>query len=80
MLEAAENYAHPAYKWIGERRIVNNMQDWRISNFPGGIGFSVYNYSHEKALKVVLKVYRGDGACERFIMNAYYCGEFGDNW
>ncbi|MDA8215709.1 MAG: phosphatidylserine/phosphatidylglycerophosphate/cardiolipin synthase family protein [Nitrospiraceae bacterium] len=77
---AAEEFAHPSYKWIGERRIVKNMQNWQISNFPGGIGFSFYNYSPEKALKVVLKVYREDGTTEFYIINTYYCGEWGDNW
>jgi hypothetical protein len=75
----AEDFAHPSYKWIGERRIVTNMQNWRISNFLGGIGFSFYNYSDKKALKVVLKVYREDGVCEFYIIDTYYCGEWGDN-
>lgn len=77
---AAEEFAHPSYKWIGERRFVTNTQNWHISNIPGGIGFSFYNYSNEKALKVVLKVYREDGAAEFYIVDTYYCGEWGDNW
>lgn len=76
----AEDFALPSYKWIGERRIVSNMQNWQISNYPGGIGFSFYNYSDKKALKVVLKVYREEGICEVFIIDTYYCGEWGDNW
>ncbi len=76
----AEDFALPSYKWIGERHIVSNMQNWQISNYPGGIGFSFYNYSDKKALKVVLKVYREEGICEVFIIDTYYCGEWGDNW
>ena len=76
----AEDYALPSYKWIGEKRIVSNVQNWQISNFPGGIGFSFYNYSGKKALKVVLKVYREDGICEVYIIDAYYCGEWDNYW
>ena len=79
MKVTAEQFAHPSYKWIGERKFVTNMQNWRISNFPGGIGFSFYNYAHDKALKVVLKAYREDGSCERYLFDTYYCGEWGGN-
>ena len=78
--EKAEQFAHPSYKWIGERKLVTNIQNWRISNYPGGIGFSFYNYADEKALKIILKVYREDGCCERFLLDTYYCGEWGENW
>jgi hypothetical protein len=77
--ETAEQFAHPAYKWIGERRFVTNMQNWRISNFPGGIGFSFRTYAGGRTLKVVLKAYREDGSCERFLINTYYCGEWRDD-
>jgi phosphatidylserine/phosphatidylglycerophosphate/cardiolipin synthase-like enzyme len=80
MRYAAEQFALPSYKWIGERRFVTNMQSWRISQYPGGIGFSFYNYAETKALKVLLKAYREDGSCERFLLDTYYCGEWGDNW
>ncbi|RMD52502.1 MAG: hypothetical protein D6828_05645, partial [Nitrospirae bacterium] len=80
MVEFAEQYAHPSYKWIGKKRIVRNMQNWSISNFPGGIGFAFYNYSDKKALKVLLKVYREDDTCELYLTDTYYCGEFGNNW
>jgi hypothetical protein len=73
--EEAEQFARPSYKWIGERKLVTNIQNWRISNYPGGIGFSFFNYADEKALKVILKVCREDGCCERFLLDAYYCGE-----
>jgi phosphatidylserine/phosphatidylglycerophosphate/cardiolipin synthase-like enzyme len=76
----AEEYAQPSYKWIGQRRYVTNIKNWAISNFPGGIGFSLFNYEDGKALKVILKIFREDGACERYILDTYYCGEFGDNW
>lgn len=78
--EFAEQFVHPSYKWIGERRFVANMQNWRISNFPGGIGFSFYDYSPDKALKVVLKTYREDGCSEMFIIDTYCCGEWGGGW
>jgi hypothetical protein len=78
--EEAEQFAHPSYKWIGERKLITNIQNWRISNYPGGIGFSFYNYADEKALKVILKVFREDGCCERFLLDAYYCSEWGENW
>lgn len=76
----AEDFAHPSYKWIGERRTVSNMQNWQISNYPGGVGFSLFNYSDKKALKIVLKVFREDGVCEFYIIDTYYCGEWGGNW
>ncbi|MBF0487828.1 MAG: phosphatidylserine/phosphatidylglycerophosphate/cardiolipin synthase family protein [Nitrospirae bacterium] len=76
----AEQYCHPSYKWIGGRRFVNNVQNWKISNFPGGIGFAFENYAHDKALRVVLKVFREDGVVEYYLMNAYQCGHWGDNW
>jgi hypothetical protein len=80
MKVTAEQFAHPSYKWIGERKFVTNLQNWRISNFPGGIGFSLYHYAQEKSLKVVLKAYREDGSCERYLIDTYYCGEWGKNW
>ncbi|MEO5357574.1 MAG: phosphatidylserine/phosphatidylglycerophosphate/cardiolipin synthase family protein [Nitrospirae bacterium YQR-1] len=76
----AEQYCHPSYKWIGNRRFVTNVQNWNISNFPGGIGFAFYNYSDNKALRVVLKLHREDGVKEYYIVNAYHCGDFGHNW
>ncbi len=78
--KGAEHYAIPSYKWIGERRFVSNLQSWQISNFPGGIGFSFYDYSPEKALKIILKVCREDGVCEFFIIDTYHCGEWGEKW
>jgi len=80
MIEIAEQYAHPSYKWIGEKRTVINMQNWQITNVPGGLGFAFYNYSNDKALKVLLKIYRDDGVCEYFLLDTYYCDEYGDNW
>jgi hypothetical protein len=56
------------------------VQNWTISNFPGGIGFSFFNYSEDKALKVLLNSYREDGVCERFLIDTYCCGEWGDGW
>jgi hypothetical protein len=73
----AEKFAQPSYKWIGERRLVTNLQGWRISLFPGGIGFSFYNYSNEKELRVRLSVKREDGVEEYYLLDAYYCGEWG---
>ena len=60
-MPSAEEFAQPSYKWIGERHFVDNLQGWRISLFPGGIGFSFFNYSDEKALRVQLSVAREDG-------------------
>ena len=76
----AEEFAEPSYKWIGERRFVENLQGWRISIFPGGIGFSFYNYADEKALRVKLCVEREDGVREFYLSDAYYCGEWGGSW
>ncbi|MBF0458218.1 MAG: hypothetical protein HQK99_10025 [Nitrospirae bacterium] len=76
----AEQYCHPSYKWIGGRRFVNNAQNWKISNFPGGIGFAFEDYAADKALRVVLKVFREDNAVEYYLMNADHCGHWGDNW
>ncbi|MBF0517644.1 MAG: hypothetical protein HQK97_11120 [Nitrospirae bacterium] len=78
--EFAEKYCHPSYKWIGGRRFVQNVQNWTISNFPGGIGFAFEDYAHDKALRVVLKVFREDNAVEYYLMNAYHSGHWGDNW
>jgi hypothetical protein len=74
----AEKYALPSYKWISGRRYVKNMQNWTISNFPGGIGFSLYDYADDKALKVFLNLHREDGVCEHFLIDTYCCGEWGD--
>ena len=74
---SAEEFAQPSYKWIGERHFVENLQGWNISLFPGGIGFSFFNYSDEKALRVQLSVEREDGAAEFYLSDAYYCGEWG---
>ena len=76
----AEDFATPSYKWIGERRLVENLQGWRISLFAGGIGFSFFDYAFEKALRVHLVVEREDGATEYFLTDAYYCGEWGGLW
>ena len=81
MAEAfAEEFAQPSYKWIGERRFVENLQGWRISMFPGGIGFSFHNYSNDKELRVRLRVKREDGVRELYLSDAYYCGEWGGPW
>lgn len=76
----AEQFAKPSYKWIGERRLVINQQNWQISNFPGGIGFSFYNVSDDKGLRIQFEVWREDGVCETYLTDAYYCNEWGDNW
>lgn len=76
----AEEFCHPSYKWIGQRRDVENLQKWVISNYPGGIGFSFNNYSEQKALRVILKAYREDGVIEKYIIDGYYCGEFSEDW
>ena len=73
----AEDFAQPSYKWLGERYFIENLQGWRISIFPGGIGFSLYNYSDQKALRVTLHVKREDGVEEHYLSEAYYCGEWG---
>ena len=74
---SAEDLARPSYKWIWERLFVRNLQGWSISLFPGGIGFSVFDYSPEKALRVCLSVEREDGATEPYLADAYYVGEWG---
>ncbi len=79
-MPSAEEFAQPAYKWIGERHLVENLQGWNISLFPGGIGFSLFNYSDDKALRVELSVKREDGVTEFYLSDAYYCGEWGGGW
>lgn len=82
MKECAEKYAVPSGKWIGPRRFVTNLQNWKISNFPGGMDFLVQN-SPVEALRVVLNIYREDGCCERFISDAYPkdgCGGSSQIW
>ncbi len=76
----AEEFAQPSYKWIGARHFVDNLQSWRISLFPGGIGFSFFDYSNEKALRVELSVHREDGTTEFYLSDAYHCGEWGGPW
>jgi hypothetical protein len=76
----AEEFAQPSYKWIGGRHLVDNLQGWRISLFVGGIGFSFFNYSNEKGLRVELALTREDGAVEYYLSDAYYCGEWGGGW
>ncbi len=78
--EFAEKYAHPLYKWIGERQYITNMQNWNISIYPGGIGFAFKEHYSGMALKVILKVHREDGICEYYLSDAYNCGYWGDNW
>ena len=73
-----EEIASPAYRWLGERRWVKNLQGNEITNIAGGIGFSVQNYAHEKLLKVRLCVERQDGAAEYYLTDAYYCGQWDD--
>ncbi len=79
-MPVAEDFARPSYKWIHARRFVDNLQGWHISIFPGGVGFSLYDYSDEKALRVRLNVVREDGAEEYYLSDAYYCGEWGGGW
>lgn len=76
----AEEFARPSYKWIGPKRLVTNAQNWLVSNYPGGIGFSFFSYSPDKALLVLLKGYREDGSIERFLLHAYNCGKWGGGW
>ena len=76
----AEEFCHPSYKWIGQRRFVTNVQGWKISNFPGGIGFAINHYGDHKAIKIVLKIFREDGVCEFYIASAFPCGHWGDDW
>lgn len=78
MADCAENYTVPAYKWIGSLRRVRNAHGMEICNFPGGIGFWVRNYSRDKQIIVLLNVYREDGACEQYIMRAYYVEQWND--
>lgn len=79
-MQFAEEFARPSYKWIGERRFLINQQNWNISNFPGGVGFSFYNLSNDKGLRIRFEVWREDGICETYLTDAYYCGEWGENW
>lgn len=79
-LQFAEEIASPSYKWIGERRFVINQQNWKISNFPGGVGFSLHNPTKDKGLRIQFEVWREDGVCETYLTDAYHCGEWGDNW
>jgi phosphatidylserine/phosphatidylglycerophosphate/cardiolipin synthase-like enzyme len=76
----AEDFARPSYKWLGERRFLENARGWRVSLFPGGIGFSFFNYSDHKNLRVTLRIAREDGVIESYLVDAYYCGEWGGPW
>jgi hypothetical protein len=76
----AEEFAHPSYKWIEQRQYLNNLQGWRISAFPGGIGFSLHNCSPEKGIRVEFCTEREDGTTETYLCDAYYCGEWGGGW
>jgi hypothetical protein len=77
MGEKAENYAFPAYKWLGPSRKITNAHGWELTNFPGGIGFSVQSYSPDKRLIVVLNIEREDGVWEHYIMRAYFVEHWG---
>ncbi len=72
----AEEIARPAYRWLGERRLVKNLQGRQITNIAGGIGFTVYNYASEKRLRLRLCVERQDDVKEYYLMDAYCCGQW----
>ncbi|MHC9541934.1 MAG: phospholipase D-like domain-containing protein [Vulcanimicrobiota bacterium] len=76
MGEPAERYALPAYKWISEKKTVQNANLHGLTIFHGGIGFRIRNYSHEKRLIVVQNIYREDGTCERYVLQGYFV----ENW
>jgi fido (protein-threonine AMPylation protein) len=79
-LGAAERYALPAFKWLGQRRMVRRQPEGEVSLYPGGLGFSFLGGASGLALKVLLEVWRSDGACERFLVEARPAGGWGGDW
>ncbi|MBI5548472.1 MAG: Fic family protein [Deltaproteobacteria bacterium] len=77
---AAERWALPAYKWIGPRRLVRRLPDGEVALHPGGVGFSLQGGASGLALKVILEVWRSDGACERFLVDTRPAGSWGGEW
>jgi fido (protein-threonine AMPylation protein) len=78
--DSAEALATPSYKWIGERRSIESLRKRTVTQFPGGIGFSLQDFEGTQALKVLFKVYQADGACERYLTDAYPCSQWGESW
>ncbi len=77
---AAERWAQPAFKWIGPRRMVRRAPEGEVSCYPGGVGFSLSGAPEGTALKVLLEVWRADGLCERYLVDAHAAGGWGGDW
>ena len=75
-MASAEEFAQPSYKWIGERRLVRNLQGWRISLYPGGIGFSVSGCPTKRRFASASRV---EGRTERpsSTLRRLLCGRMG---
>jgi len=74
---AAERWALPAFKWVGAKRMVRRAPQGEVSLYPGGVGFSFLGGASGLALKVLLEVWRSDGACERYLVDARPAGSWG---
>lgn len=78
--EAAERWALPAFKWLGARRMIRRAPKGEVAQYPGGIGFSFLGGTSGMALKVLLEIWRADGACERFLVDVHGAGGWGGQW
>ncbi|MGC4117603.1 MAG: phospholipase D-like domain-containing protein [Myxococcales bacterium] len=78
---AAERWAQPAFKWIGPKKLVRRAPEGEVALHPGGVGFSfLAGGASGLALKVLLEVWRSDGACERYLVDAKPQGGWGGDW
>lgn len=77
---AAERWALPAFKWIGARKLVKRAPEGEVSLYPGGVGFSMLGGADGMALRVLLEVWRSDGACERYLCDARAEGSWGGDF
>lgn len=77
---AAERWAQPAFKWVGPKKLVRRAPEGEVSLYPGGVGLSFLGGASGMALKVVLEVWRSDGACERYLVDAKPAGGWGGDW
>jgi hypothetical protein len=57
MKVTAEQFAYPSYKWMG-KKVRDESAELAHFELSRRYRFSLYNYAHEKSLKVILKAYR----------------------
>ncbi len=77
---AAERYAFPSYKWLNARRMLPVTPHGLAVCNPGGIGFSFMGGAEGMSLKVLLQLWRADGASEHYLCDAYRVHDFGGDW